>query len=311
MKRLLVLLAIAGCGSSGTGGGGGSGGSAEVVTTDAATRACVAAVACGLTLVPLSYESVGVTGCASGVMWLNEPSYAAAYRIGPHEVNCIAGAGSSCDAVKSCVNGGHGAQACKLPGGCDGSIIYGCGSNFQTQFDCASAGQTCYAGTSNRCVTGLCQQGSQKCNGNVLETCNGTFVEQEDCGAENAICAAISGGARCQPGGAACTLTTDHYHFDGLRCEGTTLITCGASEVPRDCARLGLGCVPVMDAAAGGASMQVARCQAGSACDPFSTPAACNGTQLTFCNNGLSTTVDCAALGYAACQADQGGRCTP
>jgi hypothetical protein len=99
----------------------------------------------------------------------------------------------------------------------------------------------------------------------------------------------------------------------GVRCDGSLRVECLlGNEILFDCSKIGLGCVPVVVSTqtAPPQQVQVARCQAGNECEPSSTPASCDGTKLTFCNNGLRATIDCAALGFAGCGADQGGHCT-
>jgi hypothetical protein len=307
MRRLVTLwLFVAGCGSHAAGG---TGGTAAPITQDVAARACIIAHACGLPLGMVTAEEVGVTGCSVGVMFLNDAPEATSEHIGPSEVDCIAKAGSDCDAVASCLNDGKGAQPCKQSSGCDGSVILSCRADDgatanQTRFDCASFGEICTAGQENACVDGTCTGQYERCDGNVSEICEGGVLTRTDCSAQNATCS-TTGLLPCVSNAPACTPVGDSAHFDGLRCEGTTLITCAGHEQPRDCAQFGLGCFAFTEG-----NVSLARCQAGSQCDPFATAAACNGTMLTFCNDGLTTTIDCAALGFATCSADNGGQCS-
>ena len=305
---LVPILIITGCGSHTTSGSGG--GSGEKVTPDVAAKACVIAHACGLPLGMLTNEEVGVTGCAFGVMFVNEAVEATSEHLGPSEVDCIAKAGNDCDAVKSCLNGGKGIQPCKQSGGCDGSVIIGCRTDdgvpaFQTRFDCASVGEVCFLGQTNECVIATCSSDYQRCDGNVSEICDGGVLTRTDCGALNATCS-MTDLSPCVSNAPTCTPVGDSEHFDGLRCEGNTLITCEVRETPRDCTQLGLGCFTFTEA-----NVQISRCQAGNECDPFATAAMCAGTQLTFCNDGLMTTIDCAALGFSTCSAANGGQCSP
>lgn len=235
----VVLAVVAGCGSHAAGG---SGGTVTPIMQDVAARACIIAHACGLPLGMVTAEEVGVTGCSVGVMFLNAAPEATSEHIGPSEVDCIAKAGSDCDAVASCLNGGKGAQPCKQSSGCDGSVILSCRADDgatadQTRFDCASFGKTCTAGQENACVDGTCTGQYERCDGNVSEICEGGVLTRTDCSAQNATCS-TTGLLPCASNAPACTPVGDSAHFDGLRCDGTTLITCAGHEQPRDCAQL-------------------------------------------------------------------------
>src|ERR1700760_3714057 len=120
MRRwLLAVVMVVGCGGNKSG----AGSSGEVVTADAAAKACISALACGLPLGMVSADAFGVTGCAFGVRFVNAAPEATSEHIGPSEVDCMARAGSDCSAVASCLNGGKGAAPCKQSSGCDGTVI--------------------------------------------------------------------------------------------------------------------------------------------------------------------------------------------
>src|SRR6266542_4329316 len=181
---------------------------------------------------------------------------------------------------------------------------------------CAAAGDVCVYNSVNLCAPGACTESFRRCDGNVHRTCNlglgGGYIVEVDCTEQSGTCSTTEP-RECVRNGPACTRPNiDVLHFDGIRCDGDTLVDCVGQESPRDCAQFGLRCFSVSDVTRDDPQqpVAVARCQAGNECDPITAPASCNGTVLTFCNNGLNRTIDCAALGFAGCKVDDGGQCT-
>jgi hypothetical protein len=269
---LTMTMALVSCG----------GDDAGPLGADEAARACVTSFACGLRF-SSAYGRTGVSGCAVVLAHLNDAAAAAGQLAGPSELRCLARAAGDCAAARRCLDDGHDAAECSdsTVASCTGSEVRYCERGGSARFDCASAGRRC----------------------------------ADDGNGAGAYCAgdppAVDGSApACSDPGA----QVDLYHYDGVRCDGDTLVACrGGHEARVDCRRLGLGCFAVRDTDRYNPSVHydVARCAAAAACDPFTTAASCDGSKLTFCNNGALLTVDCAAdAGGAACDASQGGRCT-
>jgi hypothetical protein len=294
MKKLsfLLLLVAAGCGNS-------------TVTTQSGTAACVTAAACNI--IP-----GGVVGCANAVALINDNSVAAAAKIGPSQVNCIAAAGSDCAAAKKCLaNGATPATCSGVSASCAATTWQSCttaagsGGNQGTQlFDCASVGQACFTnGANTNCGFGTCSGGGSMCvtpdgtaGGNLVQTCQQGITERQDCGAIDASCNP-SGifGPHCRGNGPACSGN------GSLRCDGTVLVSCSDGQESRqDCSKFGLGC---FGKTGGGFD-----CLAGTECDPNQSPT-CMGNTLQFCNKGKSQKFDCAGAGFSSCSPNNGGSC--
>jgi hypothetical protein len=120
-------------------------------------------------------------------------------------------------------------------------------------------------------------------------------------------CTAV--GAACNPSlvphcrgtGAACTASS--VDDTSLRCDGDVLVSCmDGQEAALDCARLNAHCFV-------NAKGAHAACALGTACDPNTYGPTCNGTVLTFCNDGTVDTYDCAQGGFISCNPLFGGSC--
>jgi hypothetical protein len=295
MKKLslLLLLVAAGCGKA-------------TVTQQSAAAACLTASACGI--VDTTFIR-GVTGCAQLAATINEPATAAAFKLTPAQVNCIAAAGSDCAAAKRCLANGNTPQSCSgVSASCAGTTWQGCGpeagingSNGVRLFDCASSNLMCV--TSNNttdCGYDTCSPNGASCStdGTYVRHCDNGIEHREDCASINATCNP-SGflGAHCRGNGAPC------QGSGTLRCDGSVLVSCSDGQESRyDCSRVNLGCTTKSGGGFG--------CLAGSDCDPATYQAMCTGTKLTFCNKGLIDTADCGAAGFTGCNANNGGACT-
>jgi hypothetical protein len=96
-------------------------------------------------------------------------------------------------------------------------------------------------------------------------------------------------------------------------CSGAAIKYCpGGVETRRDCPSqlVGSSCLAATGPAANPAP--IVYCSLGTECVPIKGAESCNGTMITFCGSGLTTTVDCARLGFSRCVAGStGGHCSP
>ncbi|MFO0560947.1 MAG: hypothetical protein U0269_23210 [Polyangiales bacterium] len=210
------------------------------------------------------------------------------------------GSANSCASFADCVSMNHGATYCAAHPGdsCDGNVLVVCGADRPADtVDCSAYGMQCRAvGTRAVCTTGnACAASMVRCEGSRRVTCN-TDARLEvsiDCAefGPSWTCGATADGMGCVPPTPACTA-------DATRCDGDTLVTCPSNllrELRSDCASVYSG---------GHCSVIIGRAQCvpgSSACDD-SADDVCTGAQIQSCVSGRRTTVDCAALGFRACQ---------
>ena len=230
--------------------------------------------------------------------------------------DCVRHAATNCDAVKTCLNGGDPNWACNPDAapdhGCAGSSAWACmSSGNRVTTDCAQYGASCDIRLDGYCSRGACDpRVVRSCAANDLVECDslgngsGYSLLVEHCSEIAATCGAgVDAGATCVGTGAACTVN---------RCDGATLVQCvGGREGRTDCSALGFLCIPGDGDAADLWSGQ-ASCGLGAECNPQFADS-CNGTQLTYCDMGKLTTLDCVAKGWAKCSPGPppfGGRCS-
>jgi hypothetical protein len=291
MKRLLLVVAIAGCGGGPING-----------STGAA--ACITANACGIVF-------GSVTSCAQQVANINDSYIAAGAQYSPSMVSCIAGAGHDCAAARKCLNDGKTPQSCTGGGSCSGSVINGCstaagggGMPGTTTFDCNIDGEMCVVFNGNLgCGIGTCT--GEMCIGDIYQNCTAGIMRHQDCSKYNATCAASNIGPatfyHCRGKGPACAQSDS---TKGIRCEGNTAIYCfDGQEAQVSCGPLGQSCFP--NVRASGAF----GCGLGSDCDPSTYPDSCMNGVLTFCNNGKIDTYDCTGKGFSGCNVANSGGC--
>jgi hypothetical protein len=295
------MLVVAGCGNAG-------------VTQQSAAAACITAGACGIIF------QNGVSGCTQYIASVNNPEVAARAHISPGQVNCIAAAGNNCAAAKRCLANGQTPAPCSGGVGvttCTGNVWGQCnvgagtGGNQGVQlFDCVQYGQMCVANNGNvDCGYGTCGGGAASCvtpdgnpGGNVVQSCDNGILHRADCSKVASSCNP-SGVAHCRGNGPAGAAPS--FANDTLRCEGSVLVSCLDGQEGRyDCGQLNLGCYTNPSGTGFG-------CFAGTECNPSNFSASCSGTRLTFCNKGKIATADCAAAGFAGCNPNNGGACTP
>jgi hypothetical protein len=303
MKKLsLFLIVAAGCGNNG-------------VTQSSGAAACITAAACGI-----AFFANGVSECSQVVASINNPETAARTHISPSEVNCIANAGHDCVAAKKCLgngstpavcSGGFGVTTCmgNVWGQCNASAGTG-GQQGVQLFDCGQYGQMCVANNGNvDCGYGTCGGGNSTCvtpdgnpNGNLVQSCDNGILHRTDCTKIGSSCNP-SGVAHCRGNGTACSAPS--FNNNTLRCEGSVVVSCVDGQEGRyDCNNLNLGCYQNPSGTGFG-------CFAGTECNPQNFSASCSGLKLTFCNKGKIQTADCGGSGFAGCNPNMGGSCTP
>ena len=227
---------------------------------------------------------------------------------------CVARFTGDCQGVRACTDNGNRDASCEDSGGsylvsCDGSILTVCQPNgVQQAYDCSRFKESCTPNAG--CTAGSCN-GTQYpyfCAGSTRMSCGqgGGYASINDrCALESATCGpGPDGGPTCVGTGSACVAN---------RCDGATLVQClGGREGRSDCSAVGLDCIPG-DGDASGFWNGQAYCGLGAECDPTFLDS-CNGTQLTYCDLGKLTTLDCVAEGWAKCLPATppfyGGRCS-
>ena len=224
---------------------------------------------------------------------------------------CVLGAGGDCTKAGLCWarsgTGGTCSPAGSIQRGtCTGQVLSGCNADGLTfRVDCAAWGETCHEDSIffarvSICDVGACPMGRTQCRGSVAESCQGQGLWLLDCASAGLSCVLPADG-----GGATCD-TTGTCEPAPATCEGSVAVSCSLGKpIRQDCARSGTR----------------KRCEAGTCvetgneCSVLSDRPACDGTTLRFCQDGFSRSLDCAGLGFKACQsgacvATTGG-CTP
>lgn len=298
MKQLLLVavVALVGCGD-------------DSVTGSSGAAGCASITACKI-------ETISLSACTPYAVSTNNATLAAALKVTPSTVNCLAAAGSNCNNARKCLDAGMTPSACTgTSSSCTGTVLGGCATNAgtggnkgTTQFDCAAVSEMCVVnGAAADCGYGSCAAGTaSSCVGSKVQTCNAGILQQTDCAQIGATCVVGTlGNAHCRGTGASCTggITTNATGTP-LRCDGTTLVTClDSQEAKFDCAADNQQCL----SAVGG---QPFGCALGNACDSATFAHTCSGNKLTFCNDGLMATFDCGAAGYSGCDPNA-GTCVP
>lgn len=201
-----------------------------------------------------------------------------------------------CPNFITCVNGGP-SQPCTgqtaynacLDAGVSRCIV---GLSHNLLSDCGGWNLSCREGTPTNytnCSLGTCDAGvGVSCLGNIRVSCQkGSLWQVNDCSKlEQAACGQLDGGLYgCVGTGAPCTAP---------RCEGDTVVFClNGNEARYDCTKQELKCITDIN----GNPI----CRKGVDCDQNSFGETCNGTVLTYCDNGKLKTIDCAAAGLGTC----------
>lgn len=263
---------------------------------DTVTRACLTFVSCGLDLV--YPEGSSLLQCLATWQGIDRSDVQVKERIDAAALACLAVAGGDCARAAACLNGGQQPQKCNPPNGkgestCAGAVLQFCSTGKLTRtFDCASVGLLCLGDAIATCGFGPCTYlGGSFCVDNRLATCSGGMLAlQTDCTIYGGTC--VFDGiatAACHGTGTPCVSSSSPA------CQGERAISCvgGGTEII-DCPAAGQRCVQGI-------------CVSTDSCTVDPT---CAGSVLTFCAASGQISIDCALLGFAGCDASNGGRCT-
>ena len=285
--------------------------SAQTEAARTVNAACTTLVACGLL-----FEGTQV-GCTGILANINNPYESVNHFITPDSVRCLSTAGADCAAAARCLNEGKDPAPC-VDDACDGTSLVACdlpggdGGGLGRRFDCAPFAATCRLLSVGgqpphaHCYPTICDgMSGNGCVGPVGYSCNvmASIFSEDDCRPLGATCALDNHGfPECIGAGPACNGPPGQ---DALRCDGSVLVSClGHHEARFDCSTVGQGCFSV-DTPNG----KQPRCAYADQCSTSYTPT-CDGRNLTYCNKGLLTTIDCVAFGFRGCSVNQGVDCT-
>lgn len=210
---------------------------------------------------------------------------------------CVLAAGGDCKKAGACwartgAGGDCSANAIQR-GACEVQVLSGCTADGQTlRVDCAAYGETCHEASIFFAQVAVCDLGGcpttpRQCRGSQAEYCQGKALWLADCGRSGLSCVMPSDG-----GGAECD-TPETCDGGASTCEGNTAVICNfiGKTVRQDCAR----------------NASLKRCEAGACVETGNEcslvdRATCNGTKVSFCQDGFTREVDCSGLGFSGCQ---------
>jgi hypothetical protein len=283
----------------------------QTVNSATGVAACATAIACNIVD---AVSTHGISGCTAQALSTNDVVVAAASHFSTEIVNCIAAAGSNCDAAKKCLGGGETPAACTgSSSSCSGAVLSFCsqaagsGGNMGVQkFNCGDVAEMCVVNNNAaECGVGSCAAGGGMCVGTKVQSCNNGILQQYDCASYGDTC--VSGALNiphCRGTGPSCQTQGLGFLGNALRCDGNVLVRCADSQEARfDCAVQNRLCVANVNGEAFG-------CAHGSSCNPSTYSATCAGAVLSYCNDGVIGTYDCAAAGFKGCSPNNGGTCT-
>jgi hypothetical protein len=260
---------------------------------DLVSRACVTAISCKLPFLPNVPPPYGssVTACLAGWSGLDHPDVQLRLGIDSESLACLTMFPSDCASVRACLQ----ARQPSPSDFCRGNTFYPSSPNEAQSipFDCGSIGMECSDHVG--CNLGPCPAGQSSksvvCAGDRVAICSyGFLVTQEDCTLSGGTCFTQSNGsAACRGPGASCDPAMLPH------CSGNSKVVCEG------------GAIAVQDCRAAGFNCSQADCVPISICEQA---ASCDGTVLSVCGPDGTTTIDCAALGFASCDASHGGRCS-
>lgn len=293
--------------STGVGASGGTGGGGPAMSV---VEACVIAVSCGRTG---GWTDFTPSACVDGFARLgwrfDSPGSLPDPDIAQRLLDCAAKTAGECKAFQSCFGGDWvSLSRCREGGSCLENTVTS--SIEGPSFDCGSIASTCADLWSNAqracCNAEPCPEGTAvECEGTVATFCGGwgehvTF----DCGPSGRACNAgtFDFWTPCV-GDGACDPTSL------IACEGDVAVYCSGGGLAKyDCSKTGY-----RTACNGGAPSSEPACRPqGSECAPEWEPSTCDGPAIRVCVDGAWVNVDCASVGFAGCEEQQGGaRCVP
>lgn len=228
----------------------------------------------------------------------------------PSIMDCVAAA-EDCDAVRACVGGGTPCDPETYAPACEGETLRYClptaHGGVVARTRCAEAGLQCVAsntpmGAVAQCAHGPCDMGTAPtCDGLTAKNCMlGGWIHQPCEVWPGTQCALVDAMgmqlAQCEGDGAAC----DETHVP--TCEGDALVICQAYKLY------------TMECPPGGACGVDPASGAGAcwASTLFCGDETCEGSTLSYCAEGEPRALDCTALGFTGCVAEEGSaRCVP
>ena len=229
------------------------------------------------------------------------------------QAECLATAGTGCEAISTCLGVEFPATPDCAPG-CDGETAVFCEGG-HARWRCSSVGLRCDA-ASGTCVAPVpCTEAA--CMEERPIGCTDTVSDPRDvCTEYGLTCAVTDGMAGCVATGEACTTGGDgfdvRWFYDpttgqspATAClDADTLTTCVAG------ARHDLPCAQIADGMRCRMTSDVTPsffCGLGNTCNPFTAAGElCTGDAVPVCNAGRPQNVDCIALGFTRCML---GRC--
>lgn len=259
-------------------------------------RACATVTGCGLAqLGAVGSFGSSVASCVSAFNGIERRDIQYSNHVDAATVACLAAAGADCARARACLNGGSAPSACAGKQFCDGNVERGCVGGMTTAFDCSALGLSCIVTDpmgDGHCGYAACSKPFEsECVGDVVATCEGSYwVPQTDCAPIGGTCQNAGGAPSCRGKGDACAMGS------APMCQDNLAVSClGGRTAILDCTGLRQRC-------------------SGGKCVPFESCSAqpsCVDTVLTVCGPNGIVSVDCAGLGFAGCDASNGGRCTP
>jgi hypothetical protein len=259
-------------------------------------RACATLTGCELSsqLGPQGSFASAMATCVNAFTGSDRRDIQYSTHVDQATIACLAGVGSDCAAALVCLNAGSPTACTGFNSRCDGNIERRCASGQATAFDCASIGLFCF-GTDSPVPFGECSAGScdtsfgAQCVGDLVTTCvGGVLAPQTDCAPIGGTCTDVNVAPTCRGRGDPCT--------DGTAptCQNNLAVSCLAGRTAiQDCTGARLRC-------------DQGKCVPLNSCNVMPS---CAGTVLTVCGPEGTESVDCASLGFAGCDAANGGRC--
>jgi hypothetical protein len=221
--------------------------------------------------------------------------------------SCVMGAGSDCDRVLSCLNGGAVVRGCNEGSRCaDATTLSTCvpmststgDTTAEVSISCADLGLECIVLPVIDGVPVCAKQESETidgmevtCEGNVAHVRIADISYRGDCGIRGTVCRPGSyvdwQGLPCVGSGPACSEAEFEDH-----CVGNKLVTClGGTEARLDCGALGLTCQEMewnVDCSFPG-------------CDPYESNEQCQLDSILYCGPRGPATISCTDLGFSGC----------
>jgi len=278
------------------------------IPNDEIEQICANVISCGPSWGEEADPSA-MTTCVDSMTWYQLEMLG--YVLIDEHFECYRSAGSDCDALMRCGNGGHGVESCDdatFEKQCEGNRVVDCIEGKKRYIDCSEYGHylvnpICSVDEADGavgCVGEPCSGTSSRCSSNTVAGCEGGSSFQLHCSLFEMICEELpSGGATCRGTGPVCA-----EDIFVSRCDGDQVIYCaGGREVGMDCGlTLGPDYTCLADPVEGTAGCVPAR----EECNIYDHIDTCDGPFLVFCRSGRLDRIDCRELGYGGCVGEAG-----